>query len=554
VHPDDRDQLSAELKRVRRGGNQIHCTLRVRRRGGDHRWIEARARLTRDVTGAPVRALGFVSDVTETQRRSRMLRQISEVARVAAWTYDIETDQLTSLTDSLRAIGVSDDEVAALLREPERYLGPEDASRARAAMLQAKADGAGWDFVYSRRLDSGATVWRRNFAEVEMERGVAVRIHGAVQDITSLHDLEAKYLQAQKMEAIGLLAGGIAHDFNNLLTVISGLRELVTGSVAEDHPCQDDLTRMDQVIQSASSLTQQLLALARRQVVAPVSLSLNDLMEEVQPLLARLLGDPIRTECVLGQGLWPVLADRSKLEQVLLNFAVNAKDAMPNGGRLTFRTRNAVFSGPQPTVHGERPAGAFVELQVQDTGIGMDPHTLSRIFEPFFSTKQLGRGTGLGLATCLGVIQQARGYIAVQSAPGEGTTFSIWLPPASRLPDPIVPSASTILLAEDDPIVGNVTARILRRRGYQVLPADSVESAIQIATAHPGRIDLLLCGGNPARMNCEAARAALAITRPDMRALIVSTDVTSSDGPSLRKPYTADELLAKVSELIGPPA
>ncbi len=393
-----------------------------------------------------------------------------------------------------------------------------------------------------------------------MERGVAVRIHGAVQDITSLHELEAKYLQAQKLEAIGLLAGGIAHDFNNLLTVISGLRELVMESVAEDHPCQGDLAQMDQVIQSASSLTQQLLALARRQVVEPVSLSLNDLLEEVRPLLARLLGGSIETESTLGQGLWPVLADRSKLEQVLLNFAVNAKDAMPNGGRLTFRTRNAVFSGPQATVHGERPAGAFVELQVQDTGVGMDAHTVARIFEPFFTTKQLGRGTGLGLATCLGVIQQARGHIAVESTPGQGTTFLIWLPPTSGRPEPAGANGATVLLAEDDPIVGQVTARILRRRGYQVLSANSVESAIHLAASHPGRIDLLLCGGKPPRVSCDTAIAALALTRPGIRLLIVSghgdVERSTAEGGTayLRKPYTADELLAKVSEVLGRPA
>jgi two-component system cell cycle sensor histidine kinase/response regulator CckA len=551
VHPEDRGQLDAELKRVRRGRGQAHCTLRLRRRDGDYRWFEARARLTRDATGAPERALGFISDVTEGQRRSRMLRQISEVARVAAWTYDIETDQFTSLTDSLRAIGVSDEEVEAVLREPERHLGPEDASRARVAMLHARAEGAGWDFVYSRRQESGATVWRRTFAEVEVERGVAVRIHGAVQDITSLHDLEAKYLQAQKMEAIGLLAGGIAHDFNNLLTVISGLRELVTESVAEDHPAQGDLIQMDQVIQSASSLTQQLLALARRQVVEPVSLSVNELVEQVRPLLSRLLGDRIETECALGHGLWPVVADRSKLEQVLLNFAVNAKDAMPRGGRLTFRTRNAVFSTPRPTIQGERPAGAFVELQVEDTGVGIDAHTLARIFEPFFTTKQLGRGTGLGLATCLGVIQQAGGYIAVESRVGQGTVFTIWLPPVGRPANPAGHRAATILLAEDDPVVANVAARILRRRGYEVLPADSVESAIHIATSHPGRIDLLLCGGARSRTGCEPARAALALSRPDLRVLIVTDEETDSDTASLAKPYTAEELLRKTAEVLG---
>ena len=446
-----------------------------------------------------------------------MLRQISEVARVAAWTYDIETDQFTSLTDSLRAIGVPGEEVESLLREPERLARPRTTRagpgpRSSTPRRRAPAGTSSIPGGSARERRSGAGRSPRSRWSAESPCGSTARS----QDITSLHDLEAKYLQAQKMEAIGLLAGGIAHDFNNLLTVISGLRELVTESVAEDHPCQGDLTQMDQVIQSASSLTQQLLALARRQVVEPVSLSLNDLLEEVRPLLARLLGGGIETECTLGQGLWPVLADRSKLEQVLLNFAVNAKDAMPNGGRLVFRTRNAVFSAPAG--HGpRRAAGRRVRRAPgpgHRCGDGCAHHRADlravlhhQAARPGHRarTRHLPRRDPAGPG-----IHRGREH----AGPGHHVLSSGFRPRAV-VPSRPAPNGATVLLAEDDPIVGHVTARILRRRGYQVLSADSVESAIHLAASHPGRIDLLLCGGKPPRVSCDTAIAALALTRPE---------------------------------------
>jgi two-component system, cell cycle sensor histidine kinase and response regulator CckA len=436
VHPEDRGRLEAQIERALQKGHHLQAAVRLRRRGGDHRWFDVHAGLTRETTPGPVRALGFISETDPRQADTGMLRRISEVARVAAWTYDIQADDLVIHTDTAGAMGVPDGEIAALIRQPETFLGPDEASRVRGALLQHGADETGWDFVYSRRLSPAKTVWRRTFAQVDVERGVAVRLHGGVQDITLLRDLEATYLSARKMEAMALLAGGIAHDFANLVTGLDGFRDSVVLSLPEDHSCQVDLAQMGDLLRSATGLSRQLLALARRQVLEPGVVSLNELIAEMRPLLQRMVGDMVVIEVEPGGGLWPVVADRSQLEQVILNLALNARDAMPHGGRLTFRTRNAVFDSPLMVVSGERPAAPLVELEVQDTGVGMTPPTLARAFEPFFTTKPPGRATGLGLSTCLGVIQQLHGHLAVDSVPQKGTGFLIWLPPTGRSTSP----------------------------------------------------------------------------------------------------------------------
>jgi PAS domain S-box-containing protein len=402
VHPEDRTRLETQIGRALQGGHHLQAAVRLRRRGGDHRWFDVHARLTRETTPGPVRALGFISETEPRQADTAMLRRISEVARVAAWAYDIQGDALAILTDTAGTMGVPDEEIAALVRQPETVLGPDEASRIRAAQLQA------------------------GVAEV------AVRLHGGVQDITHLRDLEATYLSARKMEAMALLAGGIAHDFANLVTALDGFRDSVVLSLPEDHSCQADLAQMGGLLRSATGLSRQLLALARRQVLEPAVVSLNELIAEMRPLLQRMVGEMVVIEVEPGSGLWPVVADRSQLEQVILNLALNARDAMPQGGQLTFHTRNAVFDSPLVVVSGERPAAPLVELEVRDTGLGMTPPTLARAFEPFFTTKQPGRATGLGLSTCLGVIQQLHGHLAVDSVPQKGTRFLIWLPPAGH--------------------------------------------------------------------------------------------------------------------------
>ncbi len=432
VHPEDRGGLEAQIGRALQEGHHLQAAVRLRRRSGDYRWFDVHARLTRETSPGPVRALGFISETDPRQAGTGMLRRISEVARVAAWTYNIEADDLVMLTDGAATTELPEAEVAALVRKPESFLGPDEASRVRTALLHAGAEAAGWDFVYSVRFGPDSTVWRRTFAQVDVERGAAVRVHGGVQDITHLRDLEATYLSARKMEAMALLAGGIAHDFANLVTGLDGFRDSVVLALPENHACQADLAQMGDLLRSATGLSRQLLALARRQVLQPAVVSLNEVLTEMRPLVQRMIGDTVAIELEPGGGVWPVVADRSQLEQVILNLALNARDAMPHGGRLTFRTRNTVFDTSLKVISGERPAAPLVELEVRDTGVGMSPPTLARAFEPFFTTKQPGRASGLGLATCLGVIQQLHGHLAVDSVPQQGTRFLIWLPPARR--------------------------------------------------------------------------------------------------------------------------
>ena len=432
VHPDDRRRLETQVDRALDDGRHLQAAVRLRRRSGGHRWFDIRARLIRESSEGPVRALGTISRTDPRHAGTSMLTRISEVARVAAWAYDVVSDDLTILTDAADRAGVPDDEVAALLRRPETFLGPDEAGRIRRVLLQPGAAEAGWDFVYSRELPSGAAVWRRTFAQAEVDRGTVVRLHGGVQDITHLRDLEAGYLSARKMEAMALLAGGIAHDFANLVTGLDGCRDAIAAALAENHPSRPDLVQMGDLLRSATGLSRQLLALARRQVLKPAVVPLNELLAEIQPLLQRMVGESVEVEIERGNGLWRVVADRSQLEQVIINLALNARDAMPHGGRVTLGTRNVVFETPLAVVSGERPAASLVELEVRDTGVGMSAETLARAFEPFFTTKGPGQANGLGLATCLSVIQQLHGHLAVESVPQQGTRFLIWLPPARR--------------------------------------------------------------------------------------------------------------------------
>jgi signal transduction histidine kinase len=258
------------------------------------------------------------------------------------------------------------------------------------------------------------------------------RGHRGVQDMSRLRDFEETYLAARKMEQTALLAGGIAHDFVNLVMALEGVRHSVVLALPEDHACQADLAHMGDLLRSVTGLSRQLLALAGRQVLQPAVVSLNEVLGEMHALLQRMIGDTVTIEVEPGGGLWPVVADRSQLEQVILNLALNARDAMPHGGRLTFSTRNAIFDTPLRVISGERPASPLVELEVRDTGVGMSAPTLARAFDPFFTTKQPGRANGLGLATCLMIIQQLHGHLAVDSVPQQGTRFHIWLPPAGR--------------------------------------------------------------------------------------------------------------------------
>ncbi|MCK6627654.1 MAG: ATP-binding protein [Anaerolineae bacterium] len=322
------------------------------------------------------------------------------------------------------------------------------------------------------------------------------------RDITERKRLEEQFLQVQKMEAIGRLAGGVAHDFNNLLTVITGYADFLLDRHPSDlDPSRQDIEQIKKTVERAASLTRQLLAFSRRQVLQPEILDLNALVADMDKLLRRLIGEDIELVTLLQPDLGLVKADPGQLEQVILNLAVNARDAMPNGGKLTLETANVYLDETYTRQHVDVKPGFHVMLAMSDTGQGMDGETRSHIFEPFFTTKEQGKGTGLGLATVHGIVNQSGGHIWVYSEPGQGTTFKIYLPrveasskPArpGRLLSPVVHGSETILLVEDEESVRDLAYFILLEKGYRVLPARHGAEAIQIGEQQTGPIHLLL--------------------------------------------------------------
>jgi CheY-like chemotaxis protein len=362
-----------------------------------------------------------------------------------------------------------------------------------------------------------------------------------------------------------VLAGGVAHDFNNLLTSVLGHAELILGEIRAADPIRPDVEEIRRAANRAAELTRQLLAFSRRQVVAPRVVDLNGVVRGVATMLRRLLGEDIALELDLVEALVPVFADAAQLEQVIVNLAVNSRDAMPNGGRLTIRTR---MRPPPRDPRGLPPALARdgqVVLIAEDTGEGMDPKTLAHVFEPFFTTKPPGRGTGLGLATVYGIVNQAGGHIGVESEPGRGARFTIRFPPADRPiePDDAEPAApggngsgrETILLVEDEAPVRQLALRVLSNAGYRVLTADGAEEADRVAEAHHAAIDLLLTDVVMPERSGPALADGLTARRPGLRVLFMSgyTDgqlqkhgVLAPGVTLLAKPFTPDQLVRRV--------
>jgi len=383
----------------------------------------------------------------------------------------------------------------------------------------------------------------------------------------ALRERETELRQAQKIEAIGLLAGGVAHDFNNLLMAIQGYSELVLMNLDQDHTCRGDIDEILKASNRAAALTRQLLAFSRRQVLAPQVLSLDEVLSGTEKLLRRLIAEDIEISSTTGPDLGSVKADPGQIEQVLINLAVNARDAMPSGGRLNFALANVHLDDSHSEPLGLTP-GRYVRLEVSDTGCGMPPDVVSRIFEPFFTTKEEGRGTGLGLATVYGIVQQSGGSIRVESRPGHGTTFQIDLPccegekaAARRAPAPIRSNSGseTVLLVEDDDRVRTLVATMLRRCGYAVLDADGGERALEIARAHRGSIDLLLTDVVMPAMNGRVLAERLQALSPGTRVLLMSgysddailrAGVQASDVAFLQKPFSSAALAAKVREVL----
>jgi signal transduction histidine kinase len=389
-------------------------------------------------------------------------------------------------------------------------------------------------------------------------------------DVTEKRNLEAQLAQAQKMEAVGQLAGGVAHDFNNLLGVITGYSELLIKDIGPKHAGHPRLEQIKKAADRGASLTRQLLAFSRKQVLQPRVIDLNDVVSDVEKMLRRLIGENIQFVTVFNSSIGRVRADPGQIEQVIVNLVVNARDAMPKGGRLILGTDSADLDLLYTRSRAEVAPGHYVVLSVSDTGHGMDAATAAHIFEPFFTTKEPGKGTGLGLATVYGIVKQSGGHVNVYSEPGRGTTFRIYLPrvdaeaeqPVATPASPPPRGTETILLLEDADALRMLVREVLEDSGYTVVEGGTPEKALANARQHPGPIHAILTDVVLPQMSGPEFATQLASLRPGVRVLFMSGytddaigdhDLLDPEAAFIQKPFTADTLLRKMREVLDGP-
>ncbi len=460
-----------------------------------------------------------------------------------------------------------------LLGTHAKLLWDEEAPEQQADAVRTIWAGANWKgTVRSRRKDGSFYTEEVVITPIHDEQGTAVGFMSAKRDVTRERALEAELRQAQKMEAIGRLAGGVAHDFNNLLTAISGYAELLAGRMAPGSTEASDVADIRKAAERAEGLTRQLLAFARKSVQQPQTLDLNDVVRDLAPMLRRLIGEDVELVVRAAPDLGPTVADRVQVEQVIMNLAVNARDAMPAGGRLTLETSNARLDAAFAACHPGVVAGAYASLAVSDTGCGMSSDVLDRVFEPFFTTKEQGKGTGLGLSMVVGIIEQSHGHVAATSEQGAGATFHIYLPRTDGAaedairgdPEPVRGGGGeTILVVEDEDAVRTLVCRVLEQHGYRVLAAHDPAEAIVLAADPRARIDLLLTDVVMPGLGGPELSDRIVRSRPTISVVFTSgypqgatfgVGTPQSRRRYLAKPFTADGLLSTVRAALDTPA
>lgn len=499
--------------------------------------------------------------------REELFRLISENAADMIALVDANGRRLYNSPSYEKLLGYSAEE----LMKTSAYdqIHPDDREAVIAATRQARESGMGRRLEYRVRHKAGRWLAVESTVSVVRSDTKEEKLVIVNRDITDRKQLEEQLYLSQKLEAIGRLSGGVAHDFNNLLGVIIGYSEALQRQIRKDHPFREPIDEIQNAGKRAAMLTQQLLAFSRKQVLEPKVLDLNTVVSDVEKILRRLIGEDIELEIVLPTELGRVKADRGQIDQVILNLAVNARDAMPKGGKLIVETSNAALDENDVNRFRYVIPGPYVLLKVTDTGCGMDAELQSHIFEPFFTTKE-GKGTGLGLATVYGVIKQSGGYIWVDSEVAKGTTFKIYLPriedPQEMAEQPERPverasrSSRTVLLVEDEHSLRKLTRATLIEIGHHVLEASDAFQALEIAAKTEFNIDLLLTDVVMPGMSGRILADRLCATRPDIRVLYMSgyTDgavathgVLESGISILRKPFTRDELTERVDEVLS---
>lgn len=577
VHPEDRE-IVKEMASSLWQGETAEGEYRIVTADGQIRWLADRLRPATDARGRVVRIHGFAYDITERRKRDEAIRRdgtllqslisalplpvvgLDRSGRVTHWNRAAEA---TFGWTAAEAVGGFYPLVPADRQEEHRVIlrdAFEDRGLFRGAEIRRqRKDGSSVDLeIWSAPLSG---------PNGQVEHAIAVLL-----DITERRALEHRVQESQRMEAIGRLAGGVAHDFNNLLTVIHGRTQLLLENV-ETPAYRSDLEEVSAAAERASLLTRQLLAFSRRQVLQPVVLDLNGVVRDLESMIRRLIGEHIAVVTDLDPDLSATKVDPVQMQQVLLNLAVNARDAMTSGGRLTIGTANVEVDEIAARRHPFAVrAGSYVLLSVSDTGTGMDASTQAKIFEPFFTTKKQGKGTGLGLSMVYGIVKQSQGYITVDSEVGRGTTVKIHLPRAARTAvEPATEERTTgddilgmnqagvILLVEDEDALRRLAAKVLRRAGFQVLEAADARQALEQANGHDGNIQILLTDVlTPGTSGIELARQILA-ARPQTRVVYMSgdseevvedVDLRPDRAVFLPKPFTPAQLVARVHQLL----
>jgi len=518
----------------------------------------------RSLTEMLARYLRRTERETELAEKQALLAIAGRAAKLGGVVIELEpwrmvlADETCAMLDLATGTTLSE-------REVFEFLPAEQREPARQAVWSAVLSGQSFDTEFQALTRTGRSIWLRVVGDgVRDARGEIAQIHGALQDVTDRRKLEHQFRQAQKMEAVGTLAGGVAHDFNNLLSVIMSYSQLAAMPLDRASPVRADLKEIEMAARRASELTRQLLAFSRQGAMTPRVVNLNEVIFGMEKMLSRLVGADVEVVVSKSDDLGQVLADRGQLEQVLMNLVVNARDAMPRGGRIFIETSNVELDEEYAALHMDVPAGPFVLVAVSDTGEGMSAAVRERVFEPFFTTKEQGKGTGLGLSTVWGIVKQSGGHIWVYSELGVGTTFKIYLPRIHRVAeervDPEVQASSprgdeTVLLVEDDPQLRALSMRVLKEQGYAVLQAANGEQAVQVAAAYEGIIHLVLTDVVMPKLSGLDLLKELRGTRPDIRALLVSgytrEVIARCDGSTeqfefLPKPLTPGALLSAV--------
>jgi diguanylate cyclase (GGDEF)-like protein/PAS domain S-box-containing protein len=563
------------------------CELRMVKQDGTIFWTQLETTAAADEDDVPV-GRAVLSDITERKLAEEALREserrykrITEGLTDYQYTVRVESGRAAETRQSPACATVTGYTAEELAADPYlwfRMVVPEDREQVQERVQRILTGNEIAPIEHRIVRKDGEMRWVRDLVILNKNAaGKLVSYDGVIKDITERKQaekdkakLEAQLRQAQKMESVGRLAGGVAHDFNNMLSVILGYTELSLMHVDPAQPLYGDLIGIRKAAERAADLTRQLLAFARKQTIAPKVLNLNETVKGILKMLQRIIGEDIRLNWQPEAGLWPVKVDPSQIDQLLANLCVNARDAIADVGKITIEMGNSTLDAAYCADHPGFVAGEYVRLAVSDDGCGMDSEILDKLFEPFFTTKELGKGTGLGLATVYGIVKQNNGFINVDSAPGLGTTFTIYLPrhvgeveQATRTEGaagPALRGRETILLVEDEPAVLSLTTLMLEKQGYTVLAASLPDEATRLAREHADKIHLLMTDVIMPEMNGRDLAKNLRSLYPDLKCLFMSgytADLIAHHGVLdqgvhfIQKPITMKELTAKVREALG---